>query len=70
MPEVYVHLSGADVERKILANAGIIRDDVLFVEKNLEPVLCPRCRTRNSHDSQYCTVCSMVLNEKVAVQIS
>jgi len=70
MPEVYVHLSGADVERKILANAGIIRDDVSFVEKRLEPVLCPRCKTRNSHDSQYCTVCSIVLNEKVAVQIN
>jgi hypothetical protein len=24
MPEVYVHLSGADVESKLLANAGIV----------------------------------------------
>ncbi|OPX67165.1 MAG: hypothetical protein A4E37_01642 [Methanoregulaceae archaeon PtaB.Bin056] len=61
---------GADVEREILANAGIIQDDTAFVEKRLEPVACPRCKTRNSHDSQYCNVCSMVLNEKAAVQIS
>jgi len=69
MPEVYVHLSGADVERKVLANAGIIEIETQPSDMKLEPVSCPRCKTMNSHDSTYCSQCSLVLTEKAALSI-
>jgi site-specific recombinase XerD len=69
MPEVYVHLSGADVEKKLLEKAGIIDDETGKPETTLEPVKCPRCGLMNSHYSQYCTQCSMALNEKAAMKV-
>jgi len=69
MPEVYVHLSGADVERKLLANAGIVEVETPQSEMKLEPVQCPRCKAMNAHYAQYCAKCSMSLNEKAAMEI-
>jgi integrase len=69
MPEVYVHLSGADVERKVLANAGIIEIETPQSEMKLEPIMCPRCKTMNAHYSTYCSHCSLVLTEKAAMSI-
>jgi len=69
MPEVYVHLSGADVERKVLANAGIIEIETPQSEMKLEPIMCPRCKTMNAHYSTYCSYCSLVLTEKAALSI-
>jgi len=69
MPEVYVHLSGADVERKLLANAGIVEVETPQSEMKLEPVRCPRCMSMNAHYAQYCAKCSMILNEKAAMEI-
>ncbi len=68
MPEVYVHLSGGDIERKMLENAGLIDVD----EKGptaLEPVMCPRCRSLNAFDAIYCAQCSMALNEQAAMKV-
>ena len=69
MPEVYVHLSGADVERKVLEKAGILADEKSKPETTLEPVKCPRCGMKNSHYSQYCSQCSMALNKKAAMDV-
>ena len=69
MPEVYVHLSGADVERKVLANAGIIEIETPQSEIKLEPARCPRCKTMNAHYATYCSQCSQVLMEKTALSI-
>ncbi len=69
MPEVYVHLSGADVEHKILANAGIIEVEAPQSAMKLEPIMCPRCKTMNAHYSAYCSQCSQVLTEKAALSI-
>ena len=66
MPEVYVHLSGADVERKLLENAGLIDDEDDQKENVLEPVRCPRCKSMNPHYAMYCVRCSMALNEEAA----
>ena len=44
MPEVYVHLSGADVERKLLENAGLVDDASDRMDTALEPRQCPRCK--------------------------
>jgi len=68
MPEVYVHLSGGDVERKMLENAGLIDVDRKG-PSTLEPMMCPRCRSMNSFDAIYCAKCSMALNELAAMKV-
>ncbi|WP_048152671.1 tyrosine-type recombinase/integrase [Methanolacinia paynteri] len=69
MPEVYIHLSGADVERKLLENAGIIDDESDPADNALEPCRCPRCKTMNPHGALYCVACSMALTEEAAMEI-
>jgi len=66
MPEVYVHLSGGDIERKILQKAGFVEGDIKE-DLGLTPKDCPRCGTRNSWDGVYCSKCSMVLDSKSAL---
>ncbi len=69
MPEVYVHLSGADVERKILENAGIIDNTPDPANTALEPRKCSRCSAMNSYDALYCVKCSMALTQVAAMGI-
>ena len=69
MPEIYVHLSGGDVEQKLLENAGFINEEKSADEINLEPVICPRCKTLNPATALYCTHCSMALSQDAAKQI-
>ena len=65
MPEVYVHLSGGDIERKMLEKAGIMKVTE-NKESNLQPRECPRCKAMNSYDALFCAKCSMMLDEEVA----
>jgi len=70
MPEIYVHLSGADVEKKVLANAGLLDDNEEDIkDRELEAKRCPRCRTLNSYNAKYCMTCSMVLSVEMAMEI-
>jgi len=69
MPEVYIHLSGADVERKLLENAGFIDNTPDKAETALEPQQCPRCKALNAHDALYCATCSMALVEEAARKV-
>ncbi|WP_214019818.1 tyrosine-type recombinase/integrase [Methanoculleus sp.] len=69
MPEVYIHLSGADVERKLLENAGFIDDTPDPADTALEPRQCPRCKALNAHDALYCATCSMALVEEAARKV-
>lgn len=69
MPEVYIHLSGADVERKLLENAGLIDDAPDPADATLEPQQCPRCKALNAHDALYCATCSMALVEEAARKV-
>ncbi len=68
MPEVYVHLSGGDIERKMLQKAGFVETEQVK-ETSLDPVECPRCKTKNPYDAMYCTTCSMALNQRAAMKI-
>jgi len=69
MPATYIHLSGDDVEKKLLASYGIIEDEIKKEKLELKPIECPRCKTLNPHDSKYCSSCSMVLDLKTAVKL-
>ena len=69
MPAVYVHLSGADVENKILQKNGLIEEDEDQKTPPTKPIECPRCRTKNAPDAKYCMTCSMVLSMEVVKQV-
>jgi len=69
MPAVYVHLSGADVENKVLAKAGIVQENEKSGEKILEAFQCPRCKGLCAHDAKYCPHCSLILDSKIAMEV-
>lgn len=69
MPATYIHLSGEDVEKKVLASYGIIEDETKKEKLELKPIECPRCKSLNPHDSKYCSSCSMVLDQKTAIKM-
>ncbi len=66
MPATYLHLSGADVDDKVLAIHGIIPEEK---EERVKSTIrsCPRCQTQNPFDAKYCKQCSMILDQKVAL---
>lgn len=69
MAGVYVHLSGGDIERKMLRKNGLL-DKVDDPEKDtLKPKNCPRCREINPNTARFCYVCGMVLDAKPSVEI-
>ena len=67
MPATYIHMSGDDVESKMLAAHGIIEEDIEEVKDNLQPAVCPRCTIKNPADAKYCSACSMILDAKTAL---
>jgi integrase len=69
MPATYLHLSGKDVEDKILAINGI--KPIEKEEEQVKPTLkvCPRCNTNNPFDAIYCRTCSMILDQTTATNI-
>lgn len=68
MPATYLHLSGADIEKKILAKNGIIEDDRKEQEEKLRPIDCPRCGKRNPVGAKFCMTCSLVLDSGTAIK--
>ena len=70
MPATYIHLSGEDVEKKMLANYGIIEDEHIEQQEILKPIECPRCKTKNPHDSMYCSTCSMIISGDLSGDLS
>ncbi|MDP3564918.1 MAG: tyrosine-type recombinase/integrase, partial [Methanoregula sp.] len=69
MPATYIHLSGADVKKKILQKAGLVEPDKAAGERPLDPIKCARCDTLNSTDSMYCKRCSLALTEQARREI-
>jgi len=68
MPATYIHLSGDDVEKKVLASYGIVEDETKKEKMELKPIECPRCKTKNPYDAKYCSTCSMVLDAETAMK--
>ncbi|MBU5537665.1 MAG: zinc ribbon domain-containing protein [Candidatus Aenigmarchaeota archaeon] len=73
MPRIYVHLSGADVEKKLLMLHGKLTEEKLEEEKKkdeiLKPKKCPRCNEVNPSSFRFCGKCGMVLDLKSAISI-
>ncbi|MDI6640470.1 MAG: site-specific integrase, partial [Methanocellales archaeon] len=69
MPAIYVHLSGADVDKKVLARHGLIEEKEKIEERPLTPKKCPRCETKNPSTAKFCNKCSAVLDVKAAIKL-
>jgi len=58
----YVHLSGRDIDDKILALHGLKEEEK--TEDLMKPIECPRCQIKNDPASKFCSGCSLGLDEK------
>jgi hypothetical protein len=67
MPSTYVHLSGKDIEQKILQLSGIVQK-----EKEGAPIIptiyCFRCHERNSIGDRFCKRCGEELPSKETIE--
>ncbi|MBR9706215.1 tyrosine-type recombinase/integrase [Candidatus Pacearchaeota archaeon] len=69
MPAVYLHISGADIDKKMLSKAGILADDEEMKSDDvLRPIKCPRCKQKNPAGSKFCN-CGMVLDSRAALNV-
>jgi len=69
MAATYIHLSGGDVDRKLLAKNGLIRDDDEIILKTLKPGKCSRCGVDNPVDAKYCSTCGLIVDKETATYI-
>jgi len=68
MASVYVHLSGRDVDKALLALNGIAVNDKEEQEK-FRAKTCPRCKLKNSPDSKFCNACGLALDLETAIKL-
>jgi integrase len=68
MPATYVHLSGRDVDDKILQIYNLKPKDK-DREDEMRPIECPRCQYINAPVNRYCGRCGTVLDEGERVKL-
>jgi integrase/recombinase XerD len=66
MAGVYVHLSGADIDKKMLEVFGLKQQEQKREQKEVGYLICPRCNSKNPFDSVVCSKCTYVLDIKRA----
>ncbi len=69
MPGIYIHLSGADIDKKILGIHGLVEEEEKVEDRPLTPKKCPRCETNNPPTAKFCYRCSAVLDIKTAQEM-
>jgi integrase/ribosomal protein L40E len=70
MTEIYIHLSGADIDRKRLEKAGLLtREEARKEDDSLKARVCPRCKENNPSTARFCPKCGMALDIETAVKI-
>ena len=69
MPGVYIHLSGADIDKKILGIHGLVEEEEKVEDRPLTPKKCPRCEIKNPPTAKFCYRCSAVLDIKAALEL-
>ena len=68
MPATYVHLSGRDLDDKILQIHGLKPRNAERKDE-LKPIECPRCKYINAPVNRYCGRCGTVLDEKERIKL-
>lgn len=70
MASIYIHRSGADVERVQLEAEGIITKEEKNKESDiLKPRNCPRCKENNPSTARFCYKCGMALDMDTAMKV-
>lgn len=65
MPKVYIHMSGGDVETKLLELHGLIDKEKEEKARNvLRPIICWRCKEENGATTRFCGRCGADLDEE------
>jgi len=67
MPSTYIHLRAADVDDAILRLNGITTDKENGME--FKPILCPRCKQKNTPGTKLCYACGLAFDLKYAVEL-
>ncbi len=68
MTQIYVHLSGRNLDDTLLKSYGIIKENT-HKEKDLAPIQCPRCGTINGATGKFCYKCGAALDMITAVNV-
>ncbi len=66
MPRIYVHLSGRDVDNKLLELHGLRPKESKGLEQTIR--ICPRCQQKNSPTGKFCQRCGAALDIKTAME--
>lgn len=64
MAAVYVHMSGEQVENKLLAHYGLKKID----DNGNTLIKCPKCSRLNPKTARFCGNCSCILDDKLVTQ--
>ena len=67
--QVYTHLSGADIENKILEINNIRPPNQKYNSVILKPVNCFRCNNQNDATSKFCSRCGAILDVKQSLNL-
>jgi len=67
MPRIYVHLSGRDVDNKLLELHGLKTKEEKDLTQSVKT--CPRCEMKNSPASKFCNRCGSALDIKAAIEV-
>jgi integrase/recombinase XerD len=62
----YVHLSGRDTDRAILALHGLAEPET--EKESFTPIKCPRCGISNEPGSKFCNGCALGLDQKSVME--
>jgi len=66
MPRIYVHLSGRDVDNRLLELHGLKPKGNDGLEQTIK--VCPRCQGKNSPASSFCNRCGSALDLGIALE--
>ncbi|VVB65820.1 Tyrosine recombinase XerA [Candidatus Gugararchaeum adminiculabundum] len=69
MPATYVHLSGGDIDRKMLEKRGLLPNGREKPDNALEARKCPKCEQSNPSTSRFCASCGLALDVKTAAKM-
>lgn len=69
MTAVYVHLSGRDLKRSFGRIYGLEQEREEPTLK-IEAKVCPRCKKKNPPGARFCSQCSLVLDEELALRLA
>lgn len=69
MAGIYIHLSGADIDKKMLEKYGLLDKNDDPDKDTLKPKECPKCKEINPNTAKFCYVCGMLLDLKATAEI-